>query len=83
GFMLRVVVPSLPSMRRPAFADQAQQLRPEVVAIAAKFPGTTVQMVEDPPGPAMRSTVLAEIYGKDLEVLRDLSDRAASIFEVM
>ena len=61
--------------------ELVQQLRPEVMAIAAKYPGTTVQMVEDPPGPAMRSTVLAEIYGKDLEVLRDLSDRVASIFE--
>lgn len=61
--------------------DLVRRLRPEIVAIAANYPGTTVQMVEDPPGPAMRATVLAEIYGTDLDVLRQLSTEVAQAFE--
>ena len=60
--------------------ELVQGLRPDVVAIAAKYPGTIVQLVEDPPGPAMRATVLAEIYGSDLDVLRSLSGRVADAF---
>lgn len=60
--------------------ELVRDLRPQVAAIAAKYPGTILQMVEDPPGPATRATVLAEIYGKDLEILRALSGRVAEEF---
>lgn len=34
-------------------------------AIAARYPGSTLQLLEDPPGPPSRITILAEIYGPD------------------
>jgi len=60
--------------------DIVRALRPAVQAIAARFPGSTVQLVEDPPGPPVRATVLAEIYGKDLRQLRALSEQVKGAF---
>jgi multidrug efflux pump subunit AcrB len=54
--------------------------RPKVLEVAERFPGTTVQLVEDPPGPPLRSTVLAEIYGPDPEQLRFLSEKVKTVF---
>jgi multidrug efflux pump subunit AcrB len=59
-----------------------RELRPALQAIAARFPGSTVQLVEDPPGPPVRSTVLAEIYGKDPQQLRALSAQVKEAFRV-
>ena len=42
-----------------------QNLRPAVEAIAQQYPGGVIQLVEDPPGPPVRATILAEIYGSD------------------
>jgi len=67
--------------RETTSIEMVRDLRPDVVAIAARYPGTIVQLVEDPPGPAMRATVLAEIYGKDLKVLRELSGRVRDTFQ--
>ncbi|HAU56726.1 MAG TPA: AcrB/AcrD/AcrF family protein [Comamonadaceae bacterium] len=57
-----------------------RELRPALQAAAARFPGSTVQLVEDPPGPPVRATVLAEIYGQDLQQLRSLSDQVNAAF---
>lgn len=57
-----------------------RELRPALQAIAARFPGSTVQLVEDPPGPPVRSTVLAEIYGNDPQQLRALSSQVKEAF---
>jgi multidrug efflux pump subunit AcrB len=40
-----------------------------------------VQLVEDPPGPPVRATVLAEIYGKDPQQLRALSGQVKAAFQ--
>ncbi len=61
--------------------DIVRELRPAVQAIAARFPGSTVQLVEDPPGPPVRATVLAEIYGKDPQQLRALSGQVKAAFQ--
>jgi multidrug efflux pump subunit AcrB len=60
--------------------DIVRELRPAVQAIAARFPGSTIQLVEDPPGPPVRATVLAEIYGKDPRQLRALSEQVKGAF---
>lgn len=60
--------------------DIVRELRPAAQAIAARFPGSTVQLVEDPPGPPVRATVLAEIYGKDAQQLRALSGQVKAAF---
>ncbi|WP_061959359.1 efflux RND transporter permease subunit [Cupriavidus pauculus] len=61
--------------------DIVRELRPAVQAIAARFPGSTVQLVEDPPGPPVRATVMAEIYGKDPQQLRALSAQVKAAFQ--
>jgi multidrug efflux pump subunit AcrB len=67
-------------LRTTSSIELVRDLRPQLVAIGAAYPGAKVQLVEVPPGPAMRATVLAEIYGDDLAILRSLSDRAEAIF---
>ncbi len=67
-------------LRTTESIELVRDLRPQIVAIVATYPGATVLVIEEPPGPAMRATVLAEIYGDDLEILRSLSDRAEEIF---
>jgi len=57
-----------------------RELRPEMEAIQERYPGSVIQLVEDPPGPPVRATVLAEIYGKDLEKLREISSRVSKAF---
>jgi multidrug efflux pump subunit AcrB len=66
--------------RRKTSIEVASALRLRIAPIAAQYPGSTVQVVEDPPGPPMRATVLAELYGRDEEVLRALSQRVKSAF---
>lgn len=60
--------------------DIVRELRPAMQVIAARFPGSTVQLVEDPPGPPVRAAVLAEIYGKDPQQLRALSRQVKAAF---
>jgi len=51
--------------RTPISNDIVRRLRPPMQAIAARYPGSTLQLLEDPPGPPSRITILAEIYGPD------------------
>lgn len=60
--------------------DIARKLRPKVDAIRASYPGAKVSLVEDPPGPPLRSTVLAELYGPDSKGLRTLSADVVKAF---
>lgn len=55
-------------------------LRPQVAAIRGRYPGAKIRLVEDPPGPPMRATVLAEIYGPDPKGLRALSAQVSKAF---
>ncbi len=59
----------------------AREMRLRIAPIAARYSGSTVQVVEDPPGPPVRATVLAEIYGPNEEILRILSKRVKSAFQ--
>jgi len=55
-------------------------LRPALQLIAARYPGGIFQLVEDPPGPPVRATVLAEVYGLDSAPLSDLTRQVAREF---
>ena len=65
------------SERKATSIDLVRTLRDEVERIAERYPGATIQLVEDPPGPPVRATVLAEVYGPDIEVLENLTARVA------
>lgn len=57
-----------------------RELRPKMQAVVAKYPGAVVQLVEAAPGPPVRATVLAEIYGSKEPVLRQLSSEVTKQF---
>ncbi len=62
--------------------DIVRKLRPQVDVVRTSYPGAKVELVEDPPGPPLRATVLAELYGPDLEGLRTLSAEVLKAFAV-
>lgn len=45
----------------------------EPMATLAQQTGASIRMVEDPPGPPVRATILAELYGPDYETLRKVA----------
>jgi multidrug efflux pump subunit AcrB len=52
--------------------DIALALRAPLAELAAAT-GANIKVVEDPPGPPVRATILAELYGPDYEQLRGLA----------
>ncbi|MDO5531472.1 efflux RND transporter permease subunit [Sutterella sp.] len=66
--------------RERSTIDIARELREAIVPLSAKWPGSTIQVLEDPPGPPLKGTVYAELYAKDPELLRWLSDRVKEEF---
>ena len=58
-----------------------QELRPEINKIQARYPKSLIQLVEDPPGPPVQATVLAEIYGSDPKLLRKLAGQVSEAFK--
>ena len=66
--------------RKESSIDIVRELRPKVETIRAAWPGAKVALVEQPPGPPLRSTVLAELYGPDAEGLRALSAQVREAF---
>lgn len=57
------------------------EIRSAIEEIAARYPGGIIQLVEDPPGPPVRATVMAEVYGPDLDVIDRLAYRVASEYK--
>ena len=57
------------------------KLRPFIENIEKRYPGSVIHLVEDPPGPPVRATLIAEIYGADPKVLRMLSQRVEDAFK--
>jgi multidrug efflux pump subunit AcrB len=57
----------------------AKRVRPALEQIAAKH-GARIKVVEVPPGPPVLSTLVAEVYGPDLEGQRALAHRVWGVF---
>ncbi len=66
--------------RNESSINLVRTLRPEIEKIAAFYPGGVFQLIEDPPGPPVRATILAEVYGPDLETLDRLTKKIKSEF---
>jgi len=58
----------------------ATRLRPLVTTIAAAH-GVRVKVAEIPPGPPVLSTLVAEVYGDDPEVRREIAEKVLAIFD--
>lgn len=67
--------------RQATSIDMVRQLRTKITELKKSYPGSVVLLVEDPPGPPMRATVFAEIYGNDLDILHKLSQRVSTAFQ--
>jgi multidrug efflux pump subunit AcrB len=66
--------------RKAQSHDIVKRVRPRVAAIAAKF-DARVAVAEVPPGPPVLQTLVAEIYGPDEVVRRDLAGKVRDIFK--
>ena len=58
--------------RKLSSIDIVQQMRPAISMLATQT-GANIKLVEDPPGPPVRATLLAELYGPDYEELRRIA----------
>ncbi|NWF37025.1 efflux RND transporter permease subunit [Mariprofundus sp. KV] len=56
------------------------ELRELMAPLIAANPDANIKLVEDPPGPPVRSTLLAEIYGPDYETQRQLAKEVRKTF---
>jgi len=66
--------------RNESSIELVRALRSEVEKIARRYPGGVFKLIEDPPGPPVRATVLAEVYGPDLDTLDQLTQKIESEF---
>ncbi|MBI5177802.1 MAG: efflux RND transporter permease subunit, partial [Nitrospinae bacterium] len=70
----------LPKEERDRSSEEiVDSLRPQLHKLAAKY-GANLKLVEDPPGPPVRSTVVAEIYGPTYEGQRQLAGEVRKVF---
>ncbi|TKG95962.1 efflux RND transporter permease subunit [Puteibacter caeruleilacunae] len=60
--------------------DIAKRLRPGIQEVAKKF-NANVKVVEVPPGPPVMSTIVAEVYGPDLEEQRKIAAQVIGLLE--
>ena len=67
--------------RRASSVDIVRELRKPIAELAA-VTGANIKLVEDPAGPPVRATILAELYGPDYATLRKLAaELRAEVFE--
>ena len=55
------------------------KIRPDIARMARDY-GANIKLVEDPPGPPVRATVVAEIYGPDYQVQREIARDIKALF---
>ncbi len=56
------------------------QLRDMLEPVLKRYPMASIKLVEDPPGPPVRATLLAEIYGPDYETQRRIAGEVHRLF---
>ena len=61
-------------------AEIVLQLRKQLAPLLAAHPKASVKLVEDPPGPPVRATLLAEIYGPDYDKQRQIAKQVHKLF---
>lgn len=58
-----------------------RELRVALKSVAARYPGADIQVVEDPPGPPLKASILAEIYMHDQKALEETAAIVRRAFE--
>ncbi len=69
------------SQRQETSIKIVQDLRQQLQPVFSQYPEAVIQLVEDPPGPPVRATVLAEIYGLDNEQLYEIAQKVEHEFQ--
>ncbi len=64
--------------RKIQSAVLAAQMRPKLQAVAARY-GATLRILQTPPGPPVRDTILAKIYGPEAQVRRAIASRVVGM----
>jgi len=65
--------------RKRSSEELVLSLRPEI-SLLAKELGANIKLVEDPPGPPVRATVVAEITGPDYAKQREIAAQVRELF---
>jgi multidrug efflux pump subunit AcrB len=60
-------------------SDLVLKIRPAIEDIGRTY-GANIKLVEDPPGPPVRATVVAEIYGPYYNKQREIADNIKTLF---
>ena len=55
------------------------KIRPDMAKLGREY-GANIKLVEDPPGPPVRATVVAEIYGPDYNKQREIAGEIRALF---
>ncbi len=66
--------------RKMQSAPFVAQIRPDLQKLAARY-GSTLRILQVPPGPPVRDTILAKIYGPDPEVRRAIAARVVGMMQ--
>ncbi len=61
-------------------AEIVLQLRKQLAPVLAANPLASIKLVEDPPGPPVRATLLAEIYGPDYATQKKIAQQVHQTF---
>ena len=69
------------STRDDTSIEIVQQLRKQLKSIIQENPDATIQLIEDPPGPPVAATILAEIYGQDNQGREELALKVSNEFK--
>jgi multidrug efflux pump subunit AcrB len=65
--------------RKRKSEDIVLAIRPDIAKLAEEH-GANIKLVEDPPGPPVRATVVAEIYGPDYDRQREIAQDVKALF---
>jgi len=68
------------NQRDTSSIEITRNLRIKMLEIQKQYPGSVIKLVEDLPGPPLRANVVAELYGKDLKKLREISGLVSNAF---
>ncbi|MBL4707164.1 MAG: efflux RND transporter permease subunit, partial [Flavobacteriales bacterium] len=69
------------SKRKKTSSEIVNEIRAALSLIKKRYPSSVIQVLEQPPGPPVRGTVMAEVYGRDREITEAIAKRIKNTFE--
>ena len=69
------------SAREKTSAEIINEIRAELSPIQEHYSGSVIQVLELPPGPPVRGTLVAEVYGHDSEITEAIAEKVKNAFK--